>query len=53
MAMRQSIDGQIDIEDDFVRVEIRLPLLLRLLANQVMGRVRRKAALLLEKPPIR
>lgn len=50
-AMRQSIDGRIDIEDDIVRVEIRLPLLLRVLANKITGRVRSEAALLLDKPP--
>jgi Putative polyhydroxyalkanoic acid system protein (PHA_gran_rgn) len=52
-AMRQSIDGRIDIEDDIVRVEIRLPLLLRMLANKITGRVRSEAALLLDKPPSR
>jgi putative polyhydroxyalkanoate system protein len=50
-AMRQGIDGLIQIEDDSVRVEIRLPLLLRMLANKITGRVRSKAALLLDKPP--
>lgn len=50
-AMRQSIDGRIEIEDDLVRVEIRLPLLLRVLANRITGRVRSEAALLLDKPP--
>ena len=50
-AMRQSIGGRIDIEDDIVRVEIRLPLLLRMLANKITGRVRSEAALLLDKPP--
>ena len=51
--MRQSIDGRIDIEDDIVRIEIRLPLLLRMLANKITGRVRSEAALLLDKPPSR
>jgi hypothetical protein len=50
-AMRQSIDGRIDIEDDIVRVEIRLPLLLQVLANKITGRVRSEGALLLDKPP--
>jgi hypothetical protein len=49
-AMRQKIDGRIDIENDTVRVEIRLPLLLRVLANKITGRVRSEAALLLDKP---
>jgi hypothetical protein len=53
MAMRQSITGRIDVEDDLVRVEINLPLLLRLLANQISGRVRSEAAVLLDKPPSR
>jgi hypothetical protein len=48
--MRQKIDGRVDIENDTVRVEIRLPLLLRVLANKITGRVRREAALLLDKP---
>jgi hypothetical protein len=53
MAVRQSINGRIDIEDNIVRVEIRLPLLLRVLANKITGRVRREGALLLDKPPVR
>ena len=52
-AVRQRIDGRIDIEDDTVRVEIRLPLLLRVLANKITGRVRSEAAQLLDKPPRR
>jgi hypothetical protein len=49
-AMRQSIGGRIDVEDDIGRVEIRLPLLLRVLANKITGRVRSEAALLLGEP---
>ena len=48
-AVRQSINGRIDIEDDIIRVEIRLPLLLQMLANKIIGRVRSEAALLLDK----
>lgn len=50
VAMRQSISGRIDVEDDVVRVEISLPLLLRILAGRISGRVRSEAALLLDKP---
>jgi hypothetical protein len=46
-AGRQSINGDIDVEDDIVRVEITLPLLLRMLTSQITSRVHREAALLL------
>jgi Putative polyhydroxyalkanoic acid system protein (PHA_gran_rgn) len=53
MAMRQRIIGHIDVEDDLVRVEIYLPLLVRMLTDQISGRVRSEAAALLDKPPTR
>ena len=33
-AMRQGIKGRIEVEDQIVRVEIRLPLLLRIVASR-------------------
>ncbi len=53
MAMRQRVVGRIDVEDDIVRVEIGLPLLLRLLSSRIAGRVRDEASLLLDKPAVR
>jgi hypothetical protein len=50
MAMRQSIVGRIEVEDEVVRVETSLPFLLRMVANQLSSRVRSEAAMLLDKP---
>ncbi len=49
-AMRQSITGRIEVEDRLVRVELGLPLLLRLLSRQIIGRIRSDGAVLLDKP---
>jgi Putative polyhydroxyalkanoic acid system protein (PHA_gran_rgn) len=50
VAMRQSITGRIEVEDRLVRVELGLPLLLRLLSRQIIGRIRSGGAILLNKP---
>jgi hypothetical protein len=50
VAMWQSITGRIEVEDRLVRVELELPLLLRLLSRQIIGRIRSDGALLLDKP---
>jgi Putative polyhydroxyalkanoic acid system protein (PHA_gran_rgn) len=50
-AMRQAITGRIDVEDDIVRVELGLPLLLRSLADMIIKRIRNEGAHLLGKPP--
>ena len=50
-AMRQSISGRIDVEDAFVRVELYLPLLLRMLAGTITARIRQEGSQLLDKPP--
>ena len=52
-ALRQTVTGGIEIFDDSVRVEIRLPWLLRLAAAPLLARIRREGDLLLEKPPER
>ena len=49
VAMLQSITGRIEVEDRLVHVELGLPLLLRLLSRQIIGRIRSDGALLLEK----
>ena len=49
-AMRQSIIGRIDVEDRLVRVELGLPLLLSLLSNRIISRIRDAGLLLLDKP---
>jgi hypothetical protein len=50
-AMRQTITGGVDVEDDHIRVEIHLPWLLRLIGGTLIGRIRREGNLLLDKPP--
>jgi Putative polyhydroxyalkanoic acid system protein (PHA_gran_rgn) len=49
-AMKQSIRGRIDVEDRLVRVELDLPLLLRLLSKPIIDRIRKGGRLLLDKP---
>ena len=49
-ALRQQIEGVMDIEDEVVRIEVTAPLLLRLLAGRVAKRIRQQGARLLEKP---
>jgi hypothetical protein len=50
-ALRQAVTGRIDVEDDLVRVELVLPLLLRSLADMIVKRIRNDGANLLGKPP--
>ncbi len=49
-AIRQSIRGRIDVEENFVRVELSLPLLLRLLSKPIIARIRSDGRQLLDKP---
>jgi hypothetical protein len=49
-AMRQTVSGRIDVEDDTVRIEIALPFLLQVVANRLIARVEREGSLLLGKP---
>ena len=49
-AMRQTINASIDVEEDIVRVELGLPLLLRVLSKTIISRIRREGAYLLGKP---
>jgi hypothetical protein len=51
IAVRQGVNGRIDVKDDVVRVEIRLPLLLRMIADKITGRVHSEATRLLQWPP--
>jgi len=53
MAMRQSIIGRIDVEDEIVRVELGLPLLLRVLSNKIVSRIRGEGSRLLDEPASR
>jgi Putative polyhydroxyalkanoic acid system protein (PHA_gran_rgn) len=48
-ALRQTVVGRIDIEEDIARIELGLPLLLRVFASKIIGRVRREGTLLLDK----
>lgn len=49
-AVGQTITGGVEIEEELVRIEIRLPWLLRLIGNNVVSRIRREGRQLLEKP---
>lgn len=49
-ALMQTIAGQIEVFDDFVRVELNLPRLLHLMARNIVGRIESRAAALLEPP---
>jgi Putative polyhydroxyalkanoic acid system protein (PHA_gran_rgn) len=46
----QNVVGTIDVADDHVRVELQLPWLLGLLADQVRPFIERQGHLMLEKP---
>jgi hypothetical protein len=46
----QAVTGAIDVADDHVRVEVQLPWLLGLLAEQVKPFIERQGHLMLEKP---
>ncbi|KMO34900.1 polyhydroxyalkanoic acid system family protein [Methylobacterium aquaticum] len=48
-AMNQRVDGDIDVEDDAVRVEVRMPLLLSLFAHKIQQIVSQNGTKLLTK----
>jgi hypothetical protein len=48
--MRQQIIGRIEVLDDVVRVAIDLPLIMRLLGDTIVKRVRGRGVALLEEP---
>jgi hypothetical protein len=48
-AMRQRLDGHTDVEDEFIRISIHLPFLLRMLADPIASRVESDTELLLTK----
>ncbi|MDB5647128.1 polyhydroxyalkanoic acid system family protein, partial [Methylobacterium sp.] len=48
-AMGQKVDGQVDVRPETVRVEVRLPLLLALFAQQIQKKVGKEGNLLLTK----
>jgi hypothetical protein len=45
-----STTGMVDVADDHVRLEVQLPWILSLLANQAKALVQREGRLMLEKP---
>jgi hypothetical protein len=49
-AMRQMMAGRIDVEEDIVRIEVTLPLLLRIFSNAIIDRIRNEGTLLLKGP---
>ena len=49
-ALRQTINGRIDVEDRLLRIELALPLVLQLLSGTIASRLRGAGTRLLEKP---
>jgi Putative polyhydroxyalkanoic acid system protein (PHA_gran_rgn) len=49
IALGQSISGTMDVADDYVRLELTLPLLLAAFARGVEALIRKRGLLLLEK----
>jgi hypothetical protein len=49
-ALGQSAAGSIDVGDDQVRVEVRLPWLLSVFAEKLTPAIRKEGTLMLEKP---
>lgn len=48
-SLGQTVDGSIDVADDYVRLEVLLPWLLAMLAEALLPAIRKEGALLLEK----
>ena len=50
-ALHQTVNGRIEIEESLVRVELGLPLLLRIFSTGIIGRIRSEGSLMLNGPP--
>jgi hypothetical protein len=48
-ALGQGISGRLDVLDNRVHMEVDLPLVLAMIADQIRGRLQREGQLLLEK----
>jgi hypothetical protein len=49
-ALMQTITGRIEVYEEFVRVELGLPLLLHMAAKRIIGQIESRGAALLEGP---
>jgi hypothetical protein len=49
-ALMQTITGRIEVYEEFVRVELGLPLLLHMAAKRIVGQIESRGAALLEGP---
>jgi hypothetical protein len=49
-ALQQSVTGHIQVEEDILRIEFHLPLLLQLLSGKIIDRIASEAPRLLGKP---
>ena len=49
-ALMQTVTGRIEVYEEFVRVELGLPALLRLAAKPIVGQIESRGAALLEGP---
>jgi hypothetical protein len=50
VALAQPITSRIEVDDQVVRIEVRLPELLGVFGGLIVSRIRRGATLLLERP---
>jgi hypothetical protein len=49
-ALMQTITGRVEVYEEFVRVELGLPLLLHMAAKRIIGQIESRGAALLEGP---
>lgn len=49
VALGQSADAQLDVEEDHVRVEVQLPWMLAMIAEKAKGLIQKEGTLLLAK----
>jgi hypothetical protein len=49
-ALMQTITGRVEVYEEFVRVELGLPLLLHMAAKRIVGQIESRGAALLEGP---
>jgi hypothetical protein len=50
VALMQTITGRIEVNEDFVRIDLELPRLLHVIARTIQGQIQNRAAALLEGP---
>lgn len=48
-ALGQNVTGEIEVREEDVRIEVRLPMLLAGMADKILGKLKKDTTLLLEK----